>query len=33
MRCIGFAEWYRILRIHCQWPLFEAVRYVLWLSR
>jgi hypothetical protein len=26
-------EWYRILRTQCQFPLFEAVRYALWLSR
>jgi hypothetical protein len=25
--------WYRILRAHYQWPLFEAIRYALWLSR
>lgn len=24
--------WYRILRAHFQWPLFEAIRYALWLS-
>jgi hypothetical protein len=33
MKRIRFAEWYRILRVHYQWPLFEAVRYALWLSR
>lgn len=25
--------WYRILRAHYQWPLFEAIRYALWLSQ
>lgn len=25
--------WYRILRTHYQWPLVEAIRYALWLSR
>ena len=25
--------WYRILRMHYQWHLFEAIRYALWLSR
>jgi hypothetical protein len=25
--------WIRILRVHYQWPLFEAIRYALWLSR
>ena len=26
-------EWYRILRVHYHWPLFQAVRFALWLSR
>lgn len=26
-------SWYRILRVQCQWPLFEAIRYALWLTR
>jgi hypothetical protein len=30
---LSVIEWYRILRIHYQFPLFEAVRYALWLSR
>jgi hypothetical protein len=25
--------WYRILRVHYHWPLFEAIRYALWLAR
>jgi hypothetical protein len=25
--------WYRILRAHYQWPLFQAIRYALWLAR
>lgn len=25
--------WFRLLWVHCQWPLFEAIRYALWLSR
>jgi len=25
--------WYRILRVHYQWPLFEAIRFALWLAR
>jgi len=25
--------WFRILRAHYHWPLFEAIRYALWLSR
>jgi hypothetical protein len=26
-------DWYRILRVHYRLPLFEAIRYALWLSR
>jgi hypothetical protein len=26
-------EWYRILRVHYHWPLFQAIRFALWLSR
>jgi hypothetical protein len=33
MRSQSFAEWYRILRVHYHWPLFEAIRYALWLAR
>jgi hypothetical protein len=25
--------WFRILRAHYRWPLFEAIRYALWLAR
>lgn len=25
--------WYRILRAHYHWPLFQAIRYALWLAR
>jgi hypothetical protein len=25
--------WYRILRAHYPWPLFQAIRYALWLGR
>jgi hypothetical protein len=24
-------DWYRILRGYYHWPLFEAIRYALWL--
>jgi len=30
---LSILKWYRILRVHYHWPLFEAVRYALWLSR
>jgi hypothetical protein len=26
-------EWFRILRTHYEWPLFQAIRYALWLAR
>lgn len=25
--------WYHILRTHYHWPMFEAIRYALWLAR
>ncbi len=25
--------WYRILRAHHQWTVFQAIRYALWLAR
>lgn len=28
-----FIHWCRILRAHYHWPLFEAIRYALWLAR
>lgn len=30
---LSILDWYRILRMHYHWPLFEAIRYALWLSR
>ena len=30
---LSILDWYRILRTHYHWPLFEAIRYALWLSR
>ena len=29
----SFVSWYQILRVHYRWPLFEAIRYALWLAR
>lgn len=26
-------SWYRVLRVHYQWPMFQAIRYALWLAR
>jgi hypothetical protein len=25
--------WFRILRVHYHWPLFQAIRFALWLAR
>jgi hypothetical protein len=25
--------WYRILRVHYQFAMFEAIRYAVWLAR
>lgn len=25
--------WFRILRTHYHWPLFQAIQYALWLTR
>ncbi len=25
--------WYRILRTHYHWTVFQAIRYALWLAR
>jgi hypothetical protein len=29
----NLVEWYRILRAHHQWTVFQAIRYALWLAR
>lgn len=29
----GFTEWYRILREHHHWSIFQSIRYAFWLSR
>lgn len=33
MKLQSIIKWYRILRVHYHWPLFEAIRYALWLAR
>jgi hypothetical protein len=33
MKPISPLEWYRILRAHHQWTVFQAIRYALWLAR
>jgi hypothetical protein len=30
---ISILGWYRILRAHHQWTMFQAIRYALWLAR
>jgi hypothetical protein len=30
---LSILNWYRILRGHYHWPLFQAIRYALWLAR
>ena len=26
-------HWYRILRVHHHWTVFQSIRYALWLMR
>jgi hypothetical protein len=33
MKPLSIFEWYRILRAHHQWTMFQAIRYALWLTR
>jgi hypothetical protein len=33
MKLPSIAGWYRILRAHYRFPLFQAIRYALWLAR
>ena len=33
MKRQSILAWYRILRAHHQWTLFQAIRYALWLAR
>jgi hypothetical protein len=33
MTRLSFLEWYRILQLHRQWAMFQAIRYTLWLAR
>ena len=27
----SFVQWYRILRAHHQWTVFQSIRFALWL--
>lgn len=29
---LSILGWYRILRAHYHWPLFQAIRFALWLA-
>ena len=29
---LSILEWYRILRAHHQWTMFQAIRYALWFT-
>jgi hypothetical protein len=33
MKITSVIAWYRILRVHHEWTLFQAIRYALWLAR
>ncbi len=33
MKQLSILDWYRILRAHHQWTVFQALRYALWLTR
>lgn len=33
MNRLSITEWYRILRSHYGWTMFQAIRYALWLAR
>jgi hypothetical protein len=33
MKSQSILDWYRILRAHRQWTMFQAIRYALWLAR
>jgi hypothetical protein len=33
MKPLTILDWYRILRTHRQWTVFQSIRYALWLAR
>lgn len=33
MKLLSVSQWYRILRAHHRWTVFESIRYALWLVR
>lgn len=30
---MSLLQWYRILRVHHEWTIFQAIRFALWLAR
>ena len=30
---VSLLEWCRILRVHHEWAIFQAIRFALWLAR
>ena len=33
MKSLTLIQWYRILRAHHQWTVFQSMQYALWLMR
>jgi hypothetical protein len=33
MKSLTFIQWYRILRAHHEWTVFQSIQYALWLMR
>ena len=33
MKSLSILDWYRILRVRHQFPVFQAIRGALWLAR
>ena len=32
MKALSIVDWYRILRAHHEWTIFQSIRYALWLA-
>jgi hypothetical protein len=33
MKSLTFIQWYRMLRAHRRWTVFQSIRYALWLMK
>ena len=33
MKRLSIVDWYRVLRVHHRWTIFQVIRYALWLAR